>query len=203
MIIPVHPVNPQKRVLDETAAGLRRGGIYIVPTDTAYALVAAMDQKKAIERIYFIKKMSELKAISVFCKDISIASDFIRMDNNQIFRWMKTHLPGAYTMIFNASKNLPNFAITKHKTVGIRIVSNPVISGLLERMEVPLVGTSAFIQNEHFTYPEDLDHLFGKQINGVYDCGPVENIFSTMIDMTKFPPEVIRQGRGEIDDLPV
>ena len=202
MLIPVHPVNPQKKILETVAAGLKRGEIYILPTDTAYAFVAAMDQKKTIERIYFLKKMPENKVISVFCKDISVASEYIRMDNNAVFRWMKSHLPGPYTLVFQASKNLPNYAITKQKTVGIRIVVNPVICGLLEIMQVPLVGTSAFHAEEYMTYPEDLDRLYGKQIQGILDTGPAENIFSTVIDMAGASPVVIRQGMGQTDDLP-
>lgn len=202
MLIPIHPVNPQKKILEETAAELTRGGIYILPTDTVYAFTAAMDQKKAIERIYFVKKMPEHKAISVFCRDISAASEYIRMDNNAVFRWMKAHLPGPYTLIFKASKNLPNFAMTKQKTVGIRIVNNPVINGLLEIMKVPIVGTSAYNSGEYLTYPEDLDRLYGKQITGILDTGPVENSFSTMIDMSEGGAEVIRPGLGETNDLP-
>ncbi|MDH4262127.1 MAG: L-threonylcarbamoyladenylate synthase [Spirochaetia bacterium] len=202
MIIPVHPINPQRRVLEETAAELMRGGIYILPTDTVYAFAAAMDQKKAIERIYFIKKMSEHKVISVFCHDISAASKYICMDNNSIFRWMKSHLPGPYTLVFKASKNLPNYAVTKQKTVGIRIVTNPVINGLLEIMKVPIVGTSAYNSEESLTYPEDLERLYGKQLTGILDTGPVENIFSTVIDLSNRHPNVIRQGIGETFDLP-
>jgi len=202
MLSPIHPVNPQKRILEETAAGLNRGGIYILPTDTVYAFCAAMDQKKAIERIYFLKKMDEQKVISVFCRDISAASDFMRMDNNAIFRWMKSHLPGPYTLIFKASKNLPNYAITKQKTVGIRVITNPVIHGLLEIMKVPLVGTSVYTPGESLTYPEDLDKIYGNQLTGILDAGPCENHFSTVIDMTEKSPVVIRQGLGETDDLP-
>lgn len=202
MLVAIHPVNPQKRILDETAAGLKKGNIYILPTDTAYALVAAMDQKKAIERIYFLKKMQKTKPISLFCKDISVASTFIRMDHNQIFRWMKAHLPGPYTLIFKASKNLPNFALTDQKTVGIRIVSNPVISGILERMETPIVGSSIFMPEEYLTYPEELDQSYGKQISAILDTGPVENLFSTVLDMTVYPPEIVREGKGPVEDLP-
>jgi len=203
MIIPIHPVNPQKKILEETAAGLMRGGIYILPTDSVYAFAAAMDQKKAIERIYFVKKMSEQKVISVFCRDISAASEYIRMDNNAIFRWMKSHLPGPYTLVFKASKSLPNYAVTKQKTVGIRILSNPVINGLLDIMKVPLVGTSAFNSQEDLTYPEDLDRLYGKQITGILDTGPYENKFTTVLDFSGNSPHVLREGIGPSNDLPV
>jgi len=202
MLIPVHPDNPQKRILTEVAGDLSRGGIYILPTDSVYAFAAAMNQKKAIERIYFIKKMAESKPISIFCRDLSAASDFIRMDNNSIFRWMKAHLPGPYTLIFKASKNLPNYAMTKQKTVGIRIVTNPVINGLLEIMQIPLVGTSVYQPDEYTTDPEDLDYLYSRQLTAIIDTGLVENTFSTIIDMTGEKPVVVRQGLGAVDDLP-
>jgi tRNA threonylcarbamoyl adenosine modification protein (Sua5/YciO/YrdC/YwlC family) len=201
MIISVHPQNPQKRTLDEVASRIKKGELFIVPTDTVYAFACAMDMKKTIEKIYFIKRMSENKAISVFCKDISAMSEFIRMDNNSLFRWMKAHLPGPYTLIFKASKNMPNFAITKQKTVGIRVISNPVINGLLERLDVPLVGSSVFSKDEYLTYPEDLDRKFGKQVDGIIDTGPVENKFSTVVDMTDFPPQIIRPGLGDTSNL--
>ncbi len=201
MLIPLHPVNPQSHILDKVAADIEKGGIYIVPTDTVYAFATSLSSKKSIEKIYSLKKMPPNKPLSLYCRDFSHASNFIRMTDNRAFRWMKEHLPGPYTLVFQASKKLPQYTITKKKTVGIRIIDHPVIRGLLDRMESPIIGTSVYTEGEYFTYAEDLDQLYGKQIAATLDTGPVDQDFSTILDMSEYPPELLRAGKGTYEDF--
>lgn len=198
MLRPVHPQNPQKRVLDQVAKEIGRGAVYIIPTDTVYAFVTGFANKKSIARLYQLKDMPENKPLSLYCRDFSQAAEYIRMDYNQIFRWMKGNLPGPYTLIFPASKNLPNYTLTKQKTVGIRIVDNPVVQGLLERIDMPIIGTSVFSSDGYLTYPEDLEDEYGKLVDGILDIGPLDLSMSTILDATVYPPEVIREGKGEL-----
>lgn len=200
MLLHVHPENPQKNILDKVAAQLQKGAIYILPTDTVYAFATCLDSKKSIEKIYALKKMPPNKPLALYCRDFSQASDYIKMTDNRAFRWMKQHLPGPYTLVFQASKNLPQYTITKKKTVGIRIIDHPVIQGLLQRMDSPIIGTSVYTEGEYFTYAEDLDQTYGKQVTATLDTGPLDQEFSTILDMSDYPPELLRAGKGEHEE---
>ena len=122
MLINVHPQNPQKRLIENIAKEIKKGKIFILPTDTVYAFATDLSSKKSIERLYRLKDIPETKPLSLYCKDFKQMAEYVRMDNNQIFRFMKSHLPGPFTLVFQASKKLPNYTLSKQKTVGIRII---------------------------------------------------------------------------------
>jgi tRNA threonylcarbamoyl adenosine modification protein (Sua5/YciO/YrdC/YwlC family) len=169
-----------------------------LPTDTVFAFVTIPTLKKSVEKLYALKDIPTNKPLSLYCRDFSQASEYIKMENNSIFRWMKNHLPGPYTLVFQASKSMPQYTITRQKTVGIRIVDHPVVQGLLSRLDVPLIGTSVFQEQENMTYAEQLDDQYGSRIAGVVNTGPQESQFSTVLNMQSYPPEVIREGKGSI-----
>ncbi|MDH5718738.1 MAG: L-threonylcarbamoyladenylate synthase [Spirochaetia bacterium] len=198
MIFSVHPENPQKRIIEKIAKDLIKGEIYILPTDTVYAFATTLNKKSSIEKLYKLKNIPPQKSLSLYCKDFSQASEYVRMDDNRIFRWMKSNLPGPYTLVFKASKKLPQYTLNKQKTVGIRIINHPVIALLLSLMDMPIIGTSVFFEDQYLTYAEDLEDKYGKLISGIVDTGPIELSLSTILDAQKFPIEVIRQGKGEI-----
>lgn len=199
MLLHVHPENPQKRILTQVAEGLKKGGVYIVPTDSVYAFVASLENKKAVEKIYALKELPPSRRLSLFCRDFSQASEYIRQNDNRAFKWIKQNLPGPYTLIFNASKKLPQYTLSKQKTVGIRIIDHPVISGILDLLGSPLIGSSVMQTDGYLTYPDDLEDIFGKRVEGIVDTGPFEPEVSTILDATSWPFELIREGRGEVE----
>ncbi len=180
------------------AAALRRGDVFIIPTDTVYALTTIFSDKKAVEKIYRLKNIPPEKPLALYCRDFAQAASYIRMDNNQIFRLLKTAAPGPFTFVFQASKNLPQFTLSKQKTVGIRIIDHPVVQGLLERLDSPLVGSSLPLDDEMIAYPEDIEERYGKTVDGFIDSGPLEIEYSTILDCRDYPPEILRQGKGQI-----
>ncbi len=198
MLLNIHPQNPQKRIADSVSKGMSDGKIYIIPTDTVYAFATALGNKKSIEALYQLKNIPPKKPLSLYARDFSQVSDFIRMDNNQVFRWMKSHLPGPYTLIFPATKNLPQYTLSKQKTVGIRIIDHPFVRMLLETMEMPIIGSSVFNEERYLTYPEDLEKHYGKRVEAIVDAGPINLEVSTILDASVFPLEVIREGKGVI-----
>jgi tRNA threonylcarbamoyl adenosine modification protein (Sua5/YciO/YrdC/YwlC family) len=199
MLTYLHPDNPQKRELKRISEDLAVGKIKILPTDTVYAFVTALGNKKSIANIYNMKNISYSKPLSLYCKDFSQADQFIKMPSNQAFRWMKSHLPGPYTLVFRASKNLPQYTLTRQKTVGVRIINHPVIQGILEFLDTPLIGSSVSNEGLYYHYPDDLDEVYGKRVSEIVDGGISELEFSTILDATGFPFEVIREGKGLID----
>lgn len=194
-----HPINPQKRHLDQAAYALNREEVLILPTDTVYALCAKANCHDAVKRIYRLKNLPENKPLALYCQDFAQAAQFIRMDNNQVFRLIKKLIPGPYTFVFAASKNLPSYTLTRQKTVGIRIVDHPVIQGILERLDFPIVGTSLVLEDLYIAYPEEIEEKYGKLVEGFINCGPIPLEYSTILDCRNYPPEILRQGKGKVN----
>lgn len=200
MLLHVHPINPQPRTLKMVAEKMNRGELFILPTDTVYAFATVLDQKKTIEKIYRLKEIPANKPLSLYCRDFSQAAEYVRLDDNQIFRWMKSNLPGPFTIVLKASKTLPQYTLTKQRTVGIRVIDHPVVQGLLELLNRPIIGSSVFTHEQYLTYPEDLESEYGKRVAGIVDTGPLELSMSTILDGTEFPMKLLRQGKGEFEE---
>jgi len=196
MLIKIHPQNPQKRIIENIAKEINKGKIFILPTDTVYAFATNLAVKKSIQKLYQLKDISEKKPLSLYCKNFTQMSEYVRMDNNQIFRFMKSHLPGPFTLVFPASKKLPNYTLSKQKTVGIRIIDHPVIRDLLNLLDYPIIGSSVFFEENYLTYPEDLEKEYGKLVDGIVDVGPIDLSISTILDASEYPPEILREGKG-------
>lgn len=201
MLTYVHPVNPQIREIKRIAASLQKGNVVILPTDTVYAFVTSLGNKRSIERLYTLKNLPHNKPLSLYCRDFSQASEFIRMPSNQVFRWMKSHLPGPFTLVFSASKALPQYTLTKQKTVGVRIIDHPIIQGILEHLDHPLIGSSVSDADMYYHYPDELDDLYGKRVDEIVDGGIGEIELSTIIDAREYPFSILREGKGEIEEV--
>ena len=190
--------NPPKRILQKVIQGLEEGKIYIFPTDTVYAFVCNFHDKNAVKRLYQLKKIPPSKPLALYCRDYSQASEYVRIEDNRIFRWMKAHLPGPYTLIFSATKKLPSYTLTKQKTVGIRIIDHVFVERVLEELGKPLIGTSVVIDGEYPSDVELLDKIYGKQVEAIIYAGDFRPEVSTVLDAREYPMEVLREGKGPI-----
>lgn len=203
MIIHIHPDNPQQRNIDQIVNTLKKGGIIIYPTDTIYGIGCDITQAQAIEKICQIKNVQPKKAhLSFICKDLSEISDYAKNISTPIFRTLKTHLPGPYTFILEASKQVPKLLQTKKDTVGIRVPDNKICQMIVEALGNPLMTTSLPMDEdvEYFTDPEVMNEIFGNMVDYVIDGGIGGIVSSTIIDCTSGTPELVRLGAGEWDE---
>ncbi len=198
MLINIHPDNPQPRLIKQVADILRKGGIIIYPTDTIYGLGCDIFQHKAIERICNIKNIDPQKAkLSFVCYDLSHLSEYAKQLSTPIYRILKQNLPGPFTFILEASKQVPKILKTKKDTIGLRIPDNKIARCIVEELGNPILSTSLpgeFV--EEYTDPEIIQEKFGKLIDLVVDGGIGGMIPSTIVDFTSGEPEVIREGAG-------
>ncbi|MCR9143149.1 MAG: L-threonylcarbamoyladenylate synthase [bacterium] len=201
MLISIHPTTPEPRIVQQICDGLSRGGLYILPTDTAYAFVAALDSPRAINEIYRLKNLPEKRALSILCKDVAMASHYAVNIPNPIFRFMKTETPGPYTFILKANRNVDRRGLGRKKEVGVRIVNHPLHRALMERLDTPLISSSLTTDDEYVTDPEELAELYGKAVEAVIDGGVRPKEVSTIIDCTEDPPRLTRQGEGDVSGL--
>jgi tRNA threonylcarbamoyl adenosine modification protein (Sua5/YciO/YrdC/YwlC family) len=199
MLLSIHPQNPQGRLLRQIADCLKSGGIIIYPTDTIYGLGCDIYQQKAIERICKIKNVDPQKAqLSFICRDLSNLSDYTKSIDTPLYRVLKNHLPGPYTFILPASKEVPKILKSKKDTIGLRIPDNVICSAILETLGNPILSASLPGEMvEEYTDPEIIYETFGKLVDYVVDGGPGGIEPSTVVDCTSGEWIVTRQGLGE------
>lgn len=198
MLIHIHPANPQQRLIRQVVETLKQGGIIIYPTDTIYGLGCDIYQHKAIERICQIKNVQPQKAnLSFVCYDLSDLSHYAKQLNTPVYRTLKQYLPGPYTFILEASKEVPKILKTKKDTVGIRVPDNKTARCIVQELGNPILSASLPGDNvEDYTDPEIIHEKFGNLVDIIIDGGIGGIVPSTIVDFTKDEPEVIREGAG-------
>lgn len=204
MLLPIHPDNPQLRNIHTVVECLRAGGIIIYPTDTIYGLGCDIYNAAAIERISRIKKVDSRKThFSFICSDLSHLSDFARSVDTPVFRLLKAALPGPYTFIMEASRQVPKQLKTKKDTVGIRVPANRICRDIVTELGHPLMSASLPMDDdvEYYTDPELIHDRFGDLVDIVIDGGIGGVVASTVIDCTSGAPELVRVGAGDWESL--
>lgn len=200
-ILKIYPENPQESAIDEVVKTLKNGGLIIYPSDTVYALGCNIFDIRAMEKLAQIKKTKLDKAqFSIICNDLSHLSEFTKPIDSAIFRFLKNRVPGPFTFILEANKNLP-LAYKGKKTVGIRVPDHPIPKLIVEKLGHPIASTSIKDDDEVIEYstdPELIAEKYDHLVDIVIDSGYGDNVASTIVDLTSGEPEVLRQGKGEI-----
>lgn len=198
MFLHVHPDNPNERNVKIIIECLLDGGIIIYPTDTIYGLGCDIFQHKAVARIARIKQIDLHKInMSFICKDLSDLSLYTKSISTPLYRILKHYLPGPYTFILPASKEVPKILQTKKNTIGLRVPDNNICKALLNDLNHPILSTSLpgeFV--EEYTDPELIYRNFEGIVDIVIDGGIGGITPSTIVDCTKQPYEVVREGMG-------
>lgn len=201
MILKIHPENPQKRLITQIVDCLKSGGVIIYPTDTIYGLGCDIHQPKAIEKICRIKGVDPKKAqFSFICRDLSHLSDYTKSIDTPLYRLLKSHLPGPFTFILPAGKQVPKLLQNKKSTIGIRVPDNEICRNILEELGNPILSTSLPGEMvEEYTDPEIIYEKFGSVVDFVIDGGVGGINPSTVVDCSSEEWKVLRQGIGEIE----
>src|SRR5687767_10215055 len=173
MLIHIHPDNPQDRLIKQVAGILRQGGVIVYPTDTIYGLGCDITQQKAVERICRIKGIDPQKAnLSFVCHDLSDLSQYAKQLDTFVYRALKRYLPGPYTFILEASKQVPRILKTKKDTVGIRVPDHKIARAIVQELGNPILSASLPGGNvADYTDPEIIEEQFGKLVDLVIDGG--------------------------------
>ena len=199
MLLHIHPDNPQPRLIKQLAECLKDGGIIIYPTDTIYGIGCDILQPKAVEKICRIKGVEPAKAqLSFICKDLSHLSDYTKSIDTPLYRMLKNHLPGAFTFILPASKQVPKILQSKKSTIGLRVPDNNICRELGDALGNPILSASLPGEMvEDYTDPEIIFENFKDRVDFVIDGGIGGMVPSTIIDCTTDDWTVVRQGLGE------
>ena len=195
--------NPQQRTINQIVTALQKGAVMLYPTDTVYAIGCDLKVKSAVEKVRRIKQMSNDKPLTFLCSSLSNIAEYATV-SDRAYRIMKHLIPGPYTFLLPATKQVPKLVMSpKRKTTGIRVPEHTLCQELLNTLGNPVVSTSAHLPDDDGEYPTinlEKAYLFDaleNQVDLIIDnqVDPGFNV-STILDFTTDEPEVVRQGLG-------
>jgi tRNA threonylcarbamoyl adenosine modification protein (Sua5/YciO/YrdC/YwlC family) len=195
----IHPENPQLRLIKQAAQIIHDGGIVALPTDACYALVCHLDDKAAVERLRRIRGIDDKHHLTLLCRDLSEIAQYAKVDNRQ-YRMLKAATPGPYTVILEATKEVPRrLSHPSRKTIGLRVPENMIAGALLEELRQPLLGTTLILPDgdQPLSDAQDIRDAIDKQIELIIDGGACSLEPTTVIDLSAGDPVLVRQGRGD------
>lgn len=194
----LHPVTPQMRYINKAVEVLKNGGVIIYPTDTVYGIGCDIFNREALERVFHIKQDSGTKLFSFVCSDLKDIAKYARV-SDYAYRTMKHLLPGPYTFILPAAREVPKKLWTKRQTVGIRVPDNNIALTLVEELGNPIVSTSVTNRKGEIVYdPEEIKTIFNTQVDLMLSSGSLSGQPSSIIDLSTETPEIVREGAGDV-----
>lgn len=204
LFLKIYPENPSEKHIKTVVECLNDGGVIILPTDTVYGIGCDIFKTKAIEKIAQIKGIKLSKAnFSFICHDLSNLSEFTKPIPNNVYKLMKKVMPGPYTFILNANNKVPKLFQSSKKTVGIRVPDNSIAREIVLQLNNPIMSTSVHDDDDIIEYTTDPELIYEKYqslVDIVIDGGYGDNQVSTVLDCTSDNVEILRQGKGEIEN---
>jgi tRNA threonylcarbamoyl adenosine modification protein (Sua5/YciO/YrdC/YwlC family) len=196
----IHPDNPQPRLIKQAVQIIQSGGVVVYPTDSCYALGCHLGDKDALERIRRIRQVDEKHHFTLVCRDLSELGTYARVDNRQ-FRYLKRAMPGAFTVILQATHDVPRRVMhAKRSTIGLRVPQHPVALALLEELGEPLLSSTLLLPGEDFPPTEswEIRERLEHEVELVIDGGHCGTEPTTVIDLTGDDPVLVRAGAGDL-----
>jgi tRNA threonylcarbamoyl adenosine modification protein (Sua5/YciO/YrdC/YwlC family) len=199
MRLVLHPKNPETRLVQKVLEVFEKGGIAVYPTDSGYSLGCDALNKDGVNRLYHLKRAMKKYFMALMVRDFSVVTDFAKVDN-AAYRYMKKLVPGPFTFILPATVRGKKILDVKRPEVGVRMPDSPFSNALFKlRPNFILLTTAAKIrEDESFGDPDQIDDVFGHEVDLLVDMGPVAVSPTTIISLISGEPEVIREGAGAL-----
>ena len=196
----IHPDNPQPRLIQQAADIIRKGGVIVYPTDSAYALGCHIGDKSALERVRQIRRLGPDHNLSMLCRDLSDLGAYAKV-NNSAYRLLKASTPGPYTFILPATREVPKRLVhPKRKTIGLRVPDNNICRDLLDVLGEPLMTSTLILpgESEPLSDPYEMRDLLEHQVDLVIDGGYCGLELTSVINLEHEAPEIVREGCGDV-----
>ncbi len=199
MRLEINRTHPEPRKIQRAVEVLRQGGVIAYPTDTVYGIGCDITQKKAVDRVYAIKRMKPDQPLAFICPDLGDLAKYALVDD-RTYRLMRRLTPGPYCFILEASREVPRVLQMKRKTVGIRVPHDEVCLALVRALGNPIVSSTASKDGEPLNDPADIDEAF-PGLDLILDAGYGGLTPSTVLDVTGSDIVVVREGAGSVEAL--
>jgi tRNA threonylcarbamoyl adenosine modification protein (Sua5/YciO/YrdC/YwlC family) len=197
---------PRPDRVEALADMMTRGGLIALPTDTTWVVACAASDRSAASKLGELRSANESKAkkglrkpMSLMCPDVSTVGNFCLLDQSQ-FRLVRRLLPGPYTIILPASRQVPRQLQSKRRSVGVRIPDHAVATAVLAALGGPMLVTTC--QNEMGVLIGASTEIFGAyadSIDAIVETDPIEPEQSTVVDYTGGHPILVRPGKGAVE----
>jgi tRNA threonylcarbamoyl adenosine modification protein (Sua5/YciO/YrdC/YwlC family) len=202
----IDPVHPEPRKIARAVEALRAGELLGYPTDTVYGLGCDFGDRKAVERLYALKGMKQNQPLAFLLPDLGEIARF-GVVSNAAYRLMRRLIPGPYTFVLEATREVPRPLVTdrnKRRTVGVRVPDHPVAQALIAAHGRPILNTSAAAPDgEPAGAPNEVRDRYERGLDVLIDGGYTGTEVSTVISLVRDELEVLREGKGAVDDLPL
>lgn len=193
MLLSINPDNPQQRLINKVVQVLDQGGLIIYPTDTFYGIGCDLFNKRSIQRVYQLKRRPLRKPFSFVCANLKDISLYAKV-SNYAYRIMKRLLPGPYTFVLEGTRLVPRLMLATRRTVGIRVPDNRICLDIVKGLGRPIISTSV-----HLDDPSEIHETYSSSVEMVIDGGVISYEPSTVVSLVNDSPEVIREGKGEVN----
>ena len=196
----IHPINPQSRLIRQAAAIIRSGGVIAYPTDSSYALGCRIGDAAAADRIRALRGVDAKHHLTLVCRDLAEVGRYAQLDNWQ-FRIVKEGVPGSYTFLLPATREVPRrVQHPKRSTIGIRVPDHPVVQALLGELDEPLLSSTLIPTGEKqpLNDPREIRARYEHAVDLIIDSGACRLEPTTVVDLALQPPAIVRMGRGDI-----
>lgn len=182
---------------------LKSGGIVIFPTDTAFGIGCRVDDNKATERLFKIRKRPNSMAVPILADSIEMVKEYIEEIPDDVQALMNKYWSGALTIVLQSRiDKIPALVRGGGSTIGIRIPDNKIILEIIKGIGVPILGPSANFHGGKTPYKfEDLDRNLINLVDFVVEGKTSEKNVSTVIDCSIRPWKILREGAIKIKNI--
>jgi tRNA threonylcarbamoyl adenosine modification protein (Sua5/YciO/YrdC/YwlC family) len=203
------PESPRPDLIARAADTLRRGGLLARPTDTTWSVVCDARDRSAAQRLGAVRAemagrsdLDPAKApMSLVCADLKMVGTYTLMNQPQ-FRFVKELLPGPFTVILPASREVPKVLQSKRRDVGVRMPNDRVTLAILAALDAPvLAATCQNAVGELLGASPDVESAIGRHLAGIIETEAIVPEPSTVVDYTGDEPSLVRQGKGIVEGL--
>lgn len=199
-ILKIYPQNPNTSHISKIVSALEKGEMIVYPTDAVYSVGVSARSLAGVKKLASYKNIPLKKNnFSFVCDSLAQVAQYISNISTPIYRVLKKALPGPYTFILKANK-LPK-GFESRKTVGVRVVENPITCAIIEALGCPLVSTSVYDEDEIIEYttdPELIHERLHKDVAFVIDGGIGHNIPTTIVEIEDNDFRIVREGLGDV-----
>ncbi len=179
---------------------LQDGGIVIFPTDTAFGIGCRIDAEAAVKRVFDIKKRDYSKPLLALVDSIQMARQYVSIPKDVQEKLLDKYWPGGLTVFLKCNLEVvPSIVRSGTDSLALRLPDHDAIRGMINRVGVPILATSANISGEKTPYSiNELNKELLSKVDFVLNGECTYKKQSTIIDCTVKPWKIVREGAVKV-----